>query len=291
MNRETTLASSFDSVVVALLTFALAVTALARGQGEDGKQSSPIRISGSSNLQPFVETWVNAFTASTDASTFLIESPGTSEGIEDLLTGRAEIAMASRSMNDDERLEAEKNGLDIRETVVARMGIAVIVTKGNPVASLKISEIAAIFSGESTNWLTFGGPDQQINVVRKESGWSPDFFRERIMDGKDFSGAAVIVDSKEEVVEQVGIRPWTIGFTGMPEAIPALDRVALVRIVSDTSNTDATYALSRPLFFYTVEGTQSVESFLDYTTGTEAQAMIVDAGFYPAEQTDAMEDE
>jgi phosphate transport system substrate-binding protein len=289
MFRESILASLLNRVSMVVLICALAATAFAQDQGDSGKHTPQIIVSGSSNLQPFVETWVSAFTGSTDAPTFLVEGAGTSQGIDDLLNGRAQIAMASRSMNDEERLEAEKNGLNIRETVVARMGIAVIVTKGNPIASLTIGEIASIFSGESTNWQAFGGPDQQINVVRKESGWSPEFFHERIMGDKDFSGAAVIVDSKEDVVELVGIRPWTIGFTGMPEAIPALDRVGLVRIVSDSSNTDATYALSRPLYFYTIEGTAAVEPFLDYTTGPEAQGMIIDAGFYPANQTDAVE--
>ena len=140
------------------------------------------------------------------------------------------------------------------------MGIAVIVTKGNPVGSLTIGELAAIFSGEGTNWQAYAGPNEAIIVIRKESGWSPDFFRERIMGGMDFPLTAVIVDSKEEVVARGRDRPWAIGFTGMPEAIPALDRVALVRIVSDTSNSDATYALSRPSVLLFRGGSQSVEA-------------------------------
>lgn len=285
MHRESTLISSTCRVATMVLISAFTAAGFAQVPGEHGPR---IIISGSSNLEPFVEAWVEAFTGSKDAPSFLIESPGTEEGVEALLTGRAHIAMASRPMSDEERLAAQRNGLDIRETVVARMGIAVIVAKGNPVDSLTIGEIAAIFAGESTNWRTYGGPDQPINVVRKESGWSPDFFRERIMGGKEFTDTAVIVDSKEAVVAEVGSRPWTIGFTGMPEAVPALDRIGLIRIVSDTSNSDATYALSRPFFFYTIEGTQLVEDFLAYAVGPEAQAMIIDTGFYPADQSDAV---
>jgi len=39
----------------------------------------------------------------------------------------------------------------------------------------------------------------------------------------------------------------------MPEAIPALDRISLIRLVSGDSDEDSTYALSRPLFFYTTD--------------------------------------
>ena len=108
------------------------------------------------------------------------------------------------------------------------------------------------------------GQTKPITVVRKESGWSPDFFRRRIMGDKDFVAEAVIVDSKEEVVAEVVDRPWSIGVTGMPEAIPALDRLSLLRLVSESSDEDSTYALSRPLFFFTVEGSPSVGHFLEF---------------------------
>jgi len=288
VNRISKLTSLSHRVALAGLISSVAFAGIANGDGDAGDDPAQIIIRGSSSLQPFVEEWVAAFPGPTGATAFSVAGHGTSEGIADLLSGRAHIAMASRSMGDEERLAAQKSGLTIRETVVARMGIAVVVTKGSPVASLRIDEIAAIFAGDTTNWHALGGPDQPIIVVRKDSGWSPDFFRERIMGGKDFTDGAVIVDSKEEVVAEVGSRPGAIGFTGMPEAIPALDRVGLVRIVSDASNTDATYALSRPLFFYTIEGTPLIEAFLAFSIGPEAQGMIIDTGFYPAEQSDAL---
>ena len=103
------------------------------------------------------------------------------------------------------------------------MGIAVIVNRDNPVSSVTVGKLAEIFSGGVGSWQTVGGPDEPITVVRKTSGWSPDFFRRRIMGDREFVADSVIVDSKQEVVTEVANRIWSIGVTGMTEAIPALD--------------------------------------------------------------------
>jgi len=49
------------------------------------------------------------------------------------------------------------------------------------------------------------------------------------------------------------VETWSNAFGQMPEAIPALDRISLIRLVSGDSDEDSTYALSRPLFFYTTD--------------------------------------
>lgn len=276
----------FVSGVCLLAMFSAAAVATgAAGGGDD----SAIVIRGSKNLLPFVQMWVDTYLESAASESFDLIANGTAQGVSDLLDGRASIAMASRPMTEEERGAARAAGLTIRETVVARMGIAVIVNQTNTVRSLSIHELANIFSGESVDWSELGGPDQPINLVRKVSGWSPEFFSDRIMGSKAFTDDAIIVDSKDDVVAEVGNRPWAIGFTGMPEALPALDRVGLVKIVSDDSGVDATYGLSRPLFFYTTQSTRRVDRFIGFVVGSEAQKLITETGFYPAEQSDAVE--
>jgi phosphate transport system substrate-binding protein len=256
-----------------------------------GEENASIVIRGSSTLQPVVEKWADAFGQTEGAPAFDIAATGTSEGIEDLLAGRADISMASRPLNPEEKSAARDKGLTIRETTVARMGIAVIINRENPVSSVAVSKLAEIFSGGIQNWQAVGGPDKPIIVVRKDSGWSPDFFRRRIMGDKAFVEDSVMVDSKEDVVAEVSSRAWSIGVTGMPEAIPALDRISLIRLDSDDSSTDSTYALSRPLFFFFIEDSPAIQNFLDFVLMDKAQEMIVDTGFYPAHQADAMSED
>jgi phosphate transport system substrate-binding protein len=264
---------------------------LAHAPGAAGGENAAIVVRGSSTLQPVVDKWANAFGQTEGAPAFDIEATGTSEGIDDLLAGRADISMASRPLKPEEESAARDKGLAIRETTVARMGIAVIVNRDNPVSSVAVGKLAEIFSGEVKSWQAVGGSDEPIIVVRKDSGWSPDFFRERIMGDKEFVEDSVMVDSKEGVVAEVSSRTWSIGVTGMPEAIPALDRISLIRLDSDDSDQDSTYALSRPLFLFTIEDTPTIQKFLDYVLTDKSQEMIVDTGFYPAHQADAMSED
>jgi phosphate transport system substrate-binding protein len=256
-------------------------------QGQEGPRAgadpTTITVRGSKNVSPVAEIWAVAFAQTSEALRIDVVGTGTSEGIEDLLEGRAEIAMASRPMSPEESSTARQRGLEIRETVVARMGIGVVVNASNPVSSMTFGQLADVFSGAVRNWESVGGPDQAIVVVRKESGWSPEFFRSRILGDREFGADAMIVDSKEETVAEVGVRPWSIGFTGLAESLPAQDQVRLLRLVNDTSDEDATYALSRPLFFYTLADSQVVEPFLEFVLGDEAQEQVLGTGLYPAE--------
>lgn len=288
MNTIKNLASSWRLLAASVIPVCCLTMCLAHGSLWADEGNGSIVIRGSSTLQPVVEKWAGSFGQTKGAPAFDIVATGTSEGIDDLIAGRAEISMASRPLSQEEISMAREKGLEIRETIVARMGIAVVVHRNNPVSSIKVDDLAEIFSGGVRSWQKAGGPDKPIVVVRKDSGWSPDFFRRRIMGDREFVADSVMVDSKEGVVTEVSNRPWSIGVTGMPEAIPALDRISLVRLVGDGSGEDSTYALSRPLFFFTVDDTSSVREFIDFVTGGQAQAMIMDTGFYPAHQADVM---
>ena len=290
MNKASTpVSSSLLYGVSMALVFCLAICVHAPAWA--GEEIAPIVVRGSSTLQPVVEKWADAFGKNERPTGFDIEATGSSEGIEDLLTGHADISMASRPLSQEEKSAARDQGRVVRETIVARMGIAVIVHRDNPVSSVEVGKLAQVFSGAILNWQAIGGPDERIIVVRKDSGWSPDFFRKSIMGDRDFVEDSVMVDSKEGILAEVSNRPWSIGVTGMPEAIPALDRISLVRLDRDDSEKDSTYALSRPLFFFTTEDSPRIQGFLDYVLGDQAQKMIVDTGFYPAHQADAMSEE
>jgi len=74
-------------------------------------QNAQIVIRGSSTLQPVAEKWANAFGQTERAQTFDIIATGTSEGIDDLLAGRADISMASRPLSQEELSAARDKGL------------------------------------------------------------------------------------------------------------------------------------------------------------------------------------
>jgi phosphate transport system substrate-binding protein len=271
------------------LTVLLACSASAcqnRQETPSAPEPTTIVVRGSSNVYPLVEAWAPGFSAAYPTYHLDFLDTGSSEGIEDLLAGGADVAMSSRPMTAEEASIARGRDLEIRETEVARMGIAVIVNASNPISEMSFGQLAEVFSGDAPNWRGFGGPDEPIVIVRKVSGWSPDLFRDEILGDRDFAADAVVVDSKEDVVAEVEERPWSIGFTGLAEALPELARVSLIRLTNDRSDEDATYALSRPLYFYTVADSPSAQLLLEYVLGPEVQEQIQDVGVFPARRPD-----
>ena len=275
--------------LVALLACCAVISLASSGCGA-GEATGPIVVRGSGTLAPIVERWVSAYSATADGISFEIADVGSEEGIADLLQGEADIALSSRPMSPEEQAAFDAQGLTVRETVVARMGIAVVIHPSNPVDSAPAAQVGGVFAGEISSWLDLGGPDEAITVVRKETGWSPSFFQNRVMGGRQYLDGGLVVDSKETILMEVSQRPWAIGVTGMTEAFPALDRVKLLRLQSDTSEADSTYALSRPLFFFTVGDSPALLSFLDYAGSPEAQQSIIETGFFPASQSDRLEE-
>jgi phosphate transport system substrate-binding protein len=268
----------------------LAVLGLGGLQCQAGEETTTLVIRGSKTLSPLVEIWASSYTSATPGVDLDIGVEGSEKGIRDLLMGQADIASSSRPMSPEEYAASHEKGLVVLETVVARMGIAVVTHPSNPVTSAPAKHIAGVFAGEIQNWQALGGPEETITVVRKESGWSPSFFQNRVMAGKPYLGTGLIVNSKKDIIKEVSQRPWAIGVTGMLEAMPALDRINLLRLECDSSVGNSTYALSRPLFFYSTGDSAAVQAFLKHVTSAEAQQSIIKTGFYPAVQADPLEE-
>ncbi len=259
--------------------------------GRAGEATDVIVIRGSNSLLPVVGKMVSLYSSATPGADIDLELENTNKGINDLMVGRADIAVASRPMSPEERAAFAEKGMVVREIVVARLGISVVTHSSNPVTSASMTQLAAVFSGEISNWKMLGGPDQTIAVVRKESGWSPSYFQKRVMAGKPYLSGGVIVKSKAAILKEVSKRHWAIGIVGMPEAIPALDRINVVRITSDATEDESTYALSRPMFLYSIGQTSgTAESFIEYVSTNEAQQSINTTGYFPAQQLDPLED-
>ena len=63
-----------------------------------------------------------------------------SEGVEDLIAGRTDIAMTSRRLKPNEVLMVRRSGVNVHETLVAQTSIGVIVHPSNTVSSMTFAQ-------------------------------------------------------------------------------------------------------------------------------------------------------
>lgn len=109
------------------------------------KLSGQITVSGSTSVTPLMEKFVEAYKVHNPEVTINIQSNGSSVGIQDAISGNAQIGMSSRELKDEEASQ-------LAEETIAMDGIAVIVNKANPLNDLTMEQIKNIYIGDITMW-------------------------------------------------------------------------------------------------------------------------------------------
>lgn len=108
-----------------------------------------LTVAGSTSVTPLMEKMVEKYKELNPDASIEIQSTGSSAGIEAVIDGAADIAMASRELKDE-----EKDKLAVE--VIATDGIAVIVNKDSKLEDLTIDQLKQIFKGEITNTSELG---------------------------------------------------------------------------------------------------------------------------------------
>jgi len=88
--------------------------------------SGNFTITGAFALHPLVQKWADEFVKINPAVKIVVSTGGTGQGIEDLKSGKTQLAMISRPLTDSELQEG------IWTIPVAKDGVAAIVNQKNP---------------------------------------------------------------------------------------------------------------------------------------------------------------
>ncbi len=118
----------------------------------DTSAGNELRIQGSDTMLQLVANMVEAYKENNQNVNITVEGGGSGTGIAALIGGRTNIANSSREMEQEEIIEANKNGINPLEFVIARDCISIIVNEDNPINNLTLKELSKIFSGEITTW-------------------------------------------------------------------------------------------------------------------------------------------
>jgi len=222
---------------------------------------------------------------------------GSGVGISSLIDGDIDVANSSRPMRDSE-MDALRDNHGVAPYAVrfAVDGVAVLVNDGNPVETLTVDQVGAIYRGEITNWSEVGGNDQEITLYgRQSTSGTYVFFMELIVQG-EYSPRKRNMAGTSDIVEAVigdsgGIGYAAIGYAdesgvkalgiAADEGSEAYDPTVLENVTSGD------YPLTRPLYQYMAgkpEG--ALLDFLLFEVSDAGQDIVLDEGFYPITETD-----
>lgn len=200
-----------------------------------------------------------------------VQGVGSSAGIKAVNNGSADIGMASRELNGEEKTWG------ITEIPIAVDGIAVIVNPNNPVNNLTLEEIAKIYKGEITNWKDVGGEDKEIIVVSREDGSGTRGAYDEIIgiEGKLIENA-LIQNGNGPVRAKVMSTEEAIGYISLGYVDNSVKAINVEGIEpSEEKIKSGDYPVSRRLLMLTKdEVTPYVQAYLDFIFSPEGREIV-----------------
>ncbi|MFL6543362.1 MAG: phosphate ABC transporter substrate-binding protein [Chthoniobacterales bacterium] len=243
-------------------------------------------IKGSDTLgAKLIPQLAEQFKAQHPGTTFDIAAEGSTTGIAAIIDGTAQIGAASRRAKPAEVGAAAAKGVNMKPTIVAYDGIAVIVNAGNPIKGLTKKQVEQIFAGDVTDWTAVGGAGGKISVYTRNtaSGTYSDF-KELAMKKRDYAGSSQKLAGNEQIAAEVGKNKNGIGYVGLAYTkAGGINVMAIDGSLPSVQSVHAkTYPYARPTFYYTNgEATGLAKQFLDFTISPAGQRIAAQVGFVP----------
>jgi len=249
-------------------------------------QADRLVIKGSDTLgAKLVPQLAEAFKSKHPDTTFDIAAEGSTTGIAAIIDGTAQIGMSSRRAKPSEVGAASGKGINMKPTIVAYDGIAVIVNSGNSVKGLTKKQVEQIFTGDVTDWSAVGGSPGKISVyTRNTSSGTYSDFKELAMKKRDYAPSAQKMAGNEQIASEVGKNANGVGYVGLAYTKAGGIKVMPIdgNLPSIKSVQGKTYPYARPTFYYTNgEPSGAAKDFLDFTVSPTGQKIAIQVGFVP----------
>lgn len=223
---------------------------------------------------------------------FEIETAGSATAFESLAAKTADVGMSVRRATRDEAAMLATAGLGElfspgSEHEIGLDAVVVIVHPGNPIRSLRLSELGQIFSGETRKWPHEAAALGEVTLYARNEGTTLDLFRGVVLGGRSLAPAKRFADNSG-VSDAVLKDERGIGFVRMGKAKQA--RVVAISADGETARppTPATvasgaYPLVRRLYLYTTSATNHplANDFIAFALSPEGQALVASNGFVP----------
>ena len=302
-----------------IITAALVMTGAALAAGEAamvdtrlpmyqraGGVTGNLNSVGSDTLNNLMTYWAEGFAKVYPNVKIQIEGKGSGTAPPALIAGTAQMGPMSRPMKSTEMDAFEsKYGYKPLAIAVALDALAVYVNKDNPLQSLTLEQVDAVFSatracgGRSniSNWSQLGLPaewDHAISLYgRNSASGTYGYFKEHALCKGDFKDSVKEQPGSATVVEGISNDRYGIGYSGMGYRTAGVRLVPLAPLGSSnvyeatTENVYAgSYPLSRFLYIYVNKAPGQpldplVKELLTYVLSDEGQQIVVKDGYIP----------
>ncbi|MGF1542500.1 MAG: substrate-binding domain-containing protein, partial [Pleurocapsa sp.] len=232
-----------------------------------------IRITGSNSTIGIAKSLKESFEQQYPTAAIALELQETSQTLQTLTNGQADLATIGRS------LTAEEKAAGFVAIPFSREKIAIIINKNNTFnGDLSIDLFAKIFKGEITDWSELGGTPGKIELVdfpdtndTREAFPNYSVFQT----GELKTGANVIKLERDDINDAIA----KLGRNGVSYTIAdnAINRDDVKTVTMyQTKPDDTRYPFSQPIaFVYQGTPSKAVQSFLGFVTNSPQARQII----------------
>lgn len=250
-----------------------------------------ITVKGSDTLVVLAQKWAEAYMSRHPDTKIQVTGGGTGTGFAALQNKTTDLCNASRKIKPGEQANCIKAfGRRPTEYKVCLDGLSLYVSADNPVKELTLAQLADIFTGKTRNWKEVGGADAPIVVYSREnSSGTYEFFKEHVLQGKDFAVGAQTMPGTAAVLQAVAKDKNGIGYGGAAYGAGARH----LRVKQDAASPAiepteenvlrGAYPISRYLFVYVNPALDKgeVAKYLAWIRSDEGQKVVKDVGYFP----------
>lgn len=238
-----------------------------------------ITFAGSTTVQPLAAKLGAAFAAYHPELDLEIAAGGSTVGIEAVHQGTVDIGMASRALK-----PMELEGIEVHPLAVDV--IAVVIHASNPITTLALEQLRAIYLGEITDWEAVGGASGPITaIVRDQNSGTRGAFDDIVLGGQEPQALQLArALTAGDMAAMVAQDPHAIGYVGFGNLEPALKLLHIDGIApTEAAARSGDYRLVRPLLLLTGPLTQpQARAFVEFACSPEGQQIVADTGWLPA---------
>jgi phosphate transport system substrate-binding protein len=272
-----------------------------------GGVSGNLNSIGSDTLNNLMTMWAEGFRKKYPNVNIQIEGKGSSTAPPALTAGTAQLGPMSREMKSSEIDAFEKKyGYKPTKIAVAIDTIAIFVNKDNPLKSISLEKVDAIFSknrkrgytSDITTWGQLGVTGkmagQPISLYgRNSASGTYGFFKEHTLSKGDYKDTVKEQPGSASVVQGITKDKNGIGYSGIGYKTSGVKTLALSEkegqpaFEANYQNAlNNKYPLSRFLYVYVAKQPgkplpKLVEEFLKFAVSKEGQEIVIKDGYLP----------
>ncbi len=275
----------------------------AKSSGVSGNLSSV----GSDTLANLMTLWTESFKKTYPNVNIQVQAAGSSTAPPALTEGTSNFGPMSRKMKDKEIEAFEKHyGYKPTEIGVAIDALAVYVNKDNPITSLSLEQVDAIFSStrkcggisDLTKWGDVGMEGDWVNKPiqlygRNSVSGTYGYFKKVALCKGDFKNGVNEQPGSASVVQSVSTGLNAIGYSGVGYRTSGVRAIALSKKTGGTAyepsaenSVNGKYPLARLLYIYVNKHPNQpvsplVREFITLVLSKQGQEIVLKDGYVP----------